>query len=350
VTTPISVGEALALQAHGCGQLGSELYRRLLEELGADLAEGGLTAELLEGRSSRPAHDALPLRLLGAVHRIVLRGDGPQLAAVYPSAGGSDDGEPLLERFFDVVRCHRAEIERALDEQVQTNEVGRCAALVVGFSELARRFAHPLALLEVGSSCGLNLQWDRYWYDTGDTHAGDDESPVRFEHSWGVPAPALRDDITVSSRSGCDIAPLDATSPDDRLRLLSFVWPDQRERFTRLRAALDIAASSPPDLSRADAGAWIEGRLATTDVDTTTVVFHSIVWQYLPRETKTRLRAALADAGARATTSAPVAWLRLEPAGPVAELTLTTWPGGDETVLVQSGYHGPPVRALPSGD
>jgi hypothetical protein len=55
------------------------------------------------------------------------------------------------------------------------------------------------------------------------------------------------------------------------------------------------------------------------------------------------MRAALRRAGERARPDAPVAWLRFEPAGPVGDLRLTWWPGGDEVVLGTAEYHGVPV-------
>ena len=52
----------------------------------------------------------------------------------------------------------------------------------------------------------------------------------------------------------------------------------------------------------------------------------------------------------RATPDAPVCWLRMEPAGEVADVRLSTWPGRDgghdEELLATTGYHGPPVRWL----
>ena len=59
------------------------------------------------------------------------------------------------------------------------------------------------------------------------------------------------------------------------------------------------------------------------------------------------MRDALQDAGAAATDDAPIAWLRMEPAGERADLRLTWWPGGDETVLATAGYHGGDVEWLP---
>jgi hypothetical protein len=52
----------------------------------------------------------------------------------------------------------------------------------------------------------------------------------------------------------------------------------------------------------------------------------------------------MAVAGARATDSAPLARLALEPGGELAHLRLTLWPGGEERLLAEAGYHGDPVR------
>ena len=131
----------------------------------------------------RPLQDAAALRLLGAVHRIVLDGRAPELARFYPSAGGDDDGD-AWPAFLGVLEAHRAEIEQGLREQVQTNEIGRAAVLAGGFTEIARRTGLPLALFEVGCSAGLNLRWDRYAFDTGLTVAGDPASALRFAGVW----------------------------------------------------------------------------------------------------------------------------------------------------------------------
>lgn len=80
---------------------------------------------------------------------------------------------------------------------------------------------------------------------------------------------------------------------------------------------------------------------------TTTVVFHSIMWQYLPRAEKKAVAATITGLGERATPEAPVAWLTFEPHKPDpatgAALGVTLWPGGDRRTLARCGYHGDPV-------
>src|SRR5690349_3443118 len=86
--------DVVAFQATACAQSSSPLYGRVLEAVVADLRAGGVTAELLTSRGDDPLGSALALRFLGSVHRIVLDGRAPELAAFYPSVGGTADGDP----------------------------------------------------------------------------------------------------------------------------------------------------------------------------------------------------------------------------------------------------------------
>jgi hypothetical protein len=158
--------------------------------------------------------------------------------------------------------------------------------------------------------------------------------------------PCLAVEATVAERRGCDRNPIDATSADGAQRLRSFVWPDQLERFAALDAALALAPAVPVDVDHADAAGWVAEQLGRVTPGVATVLFQSIVWQYLSRATRALVREAVKAAGARATAEAPVAWLRMEPgADPTqgAEVRLSQWPG-DERVVAISGYHGRPVR------
>jgi hypothetical protein len=338
-------GEVLAFQADACRIVGSSLYERILRGALADLEGGGVCARVLEDRHEDPFGSALALRFLGAVHRIVLEGRAPGLAAVYPSAGGDPSAADPVPAFLAAVADHEDEVRARLADGVQTNEVARSAALVGGYAGVARRTGLPLRVREIGASAGLNLRFDRYAYDTGEQVAGDPASPLRFEGFWQPPLPDLSGELVVADRRGCDRNPLDPASEADRLTLLSFVWPDQRERLDRLRTALDIARRVPVEIDQADAADWIVRQLDRPQPGAVTVVVHSIVLQYLSSARRRDFRDAVADAGRRATPEAPVAWLRMEPAtDDAAEVRLTMWPGGEEEVLGTAGYHGRPVR------
>ena len=195
---------------------------------------------------------------------------------------------------------------------VQTNEPGRLNALHPAFAAVHERTGLPLRLLELGASGGLLLR--------------------------------RPDDVPVVGRRGCDANPLDPSNPEDRLLLLSFVWAGQLDRFRRLEAALDAAAADPATVDACDAGTWLTAQLNGRCPGVTTVVFHSIVWMYLPATTKQAIDLALARAARRADDEAPVAYVRFEPGDGVAETRVTLWPGGEEHLLATSGFHGQDLR------
>jgi hypothetical protein len=352
-----AVVEALQLQRSGFAHrsLASPLYGALLDTAIADVGAGGICAEVLVAAPADvvPIPDALVLRFLGAVHRIVLEGRAPGLAAWFPTAGGTNaaDGPDLGPVFLETVAAHRAEIVAGLSRGVQTNEVGRCAVLAVGFTALLRRWGLPLRLLEIGAAAGLNLRWDRWRYESDASAWGDPGAAVCFgtdvyrEPRPHVGAP-LGPGEAVVERLGCDRAPIDPRSDEGRLTLRSYVWPDQADRHARLDAGLAVAAQVPATVVRADAGDWVADQLAERREGVTTVVYHSIVWQYVPAASRQKVEEALVEAGGRASSEAPVAWLRMEPGpniGDAAELRLRAWPLGEDGFLARSGYHGRPV-------
>ena len=357
MSPPDSILAAFRYQRDGLAT--SPLYHRLLGLAVDDAEQNGICAEVLARtpKEVEPVLDALPLRFLGGVHRLVLDGDAPDLARFYPSVGGrfaADD--PDLDpspAFLATVAQHRDRVVDALARSVQTNEVGRCASLLPGFLAVAESTGLPLRILELGSSAGLNLRWDRYRYEGGfgGSAWGDPNAPLRFTDVYSDPLPRLDVEARVVERRGCDRNPIDPTSPDGSQLLRSFVWPDQLERFRALDAALALASSVPVDVDRADAALWVGEQLGRVTNGVATVLFQSIVWQYFTPEARAAVRDAVKAAGAAASASAPVAWLRMEPGvDPTkgAEIRLRQWPG-EERVIAITGYHGRPVR-LHDGD
>ena len=339
-----TVPEHLRWQAEACGRLGSPLYAHLLSRAADDVEAGGPVARLL-GRREATNASALGLRLMGSVHRLVLQGDAPALARTYPSAGGRADPEAAWPALIALVEERFDAVDAGIERPVQTNEVGRAAALVGGFLEVGRLTGLPLRLLEVGASAGLNLRWDRFFYESRGATWGRPESPVRL-CSYNSDRPLPFDvEARVAGRAGCDAAPVDPTTEDGRLTLLSYVWPDQLHRIRLLRAALDIAAETPVRIDQAEAIPWTSERYHP-DAGVATVLFHSIVMQYLSDDRRAAFKQIVRGRGAEATTAAPLAWLRLEPVGDEAALRLTLWPGGDDATLAWSGFHGQNVRWL----
>jgi hypothetical protein len=115
----------------------------------------------------------------------------------------------------------------------------------------------------------------------------------------------------------------------------------------RIRSAIEIAKLHKPLVETESADTWIERQLRTRR-ERATVVFHSIVWQYLGPDVQRRFRQALEDASITASPEKPLIWARMEPAGKVADVRVTMWRGGDaeEFHLADIGYHGQDMKWL----
>jgi hypothetical protein len=331
-------------QADGCAQLGSPFYASLLESAAKDLDEGGPVWALLESFQGEPGTAAVALRLMGAVHRLVLDETLPDLAKHYPSTGGDGDAAAAWPSFRQALVDHQSTIRELVSHACQTNEVGRSAALLGGFLEAAHQSRLSLRVLEVGASAGLNLQWDRYRYESFEGAWGDPSSPVRFVTSFDVPPPLNRN-ADVVARKGCDLNPIDPTSEDGALTLRSFVWADQLVRMGLLDGAVQVAREYPVEVERIDAASFLDRELANPVRGVATVVFHSVFIQYVEEIERHRMLNVIEEARQRSTPQAPVYYLRLEPDEGMFQIRL------DEELLGISKAHGTGVVWLvPLGD
>ena len=346
----------LTRQALACSVMGSELAAFQLHLAAVDVLEGGPCAELLL-RDVRPGRgDAAALRFLAALHRLVLDRRAPRLALHYPTVGGT----PALRRIRGAMLATVAEhLDGDLPALValpcQTNEVGRTAGLLVGLLDAAATTGLPLRLREVGASAGLNLRLDHFAFevpheDGGTGRLGPDDADVVLVDRFTRPLPGdPRALPLVVDRRGCDLAPIDPTTADGRARISSSVWCDQTGRFARLGAALRTAQRVPAVVDPASAADWVGRQLRTQQPGTCTVVYHSIVREYLPATEQAALEAQLVAAGARARPDAPVAHLTFEPEAELRSVAvgLRVWPHApDPRVLATCGAHGTDVTPV----
>ncbi len=335
------VRQAFLDQAKHCDALGSPFTARLCRLLAERLEPGNAVADRLLDWPGNPSSsaDAVPLRIAGCLHALVLEGRDSLLSTAYPP--DQSDNDALWTAIAHAFEAHAGFILDRLKSPPQTNEVRRSGALLPGFLTLGQRFGKPLVLSEIGASAGLNLQWDRYRYRLGEATWGDPDSPVIIGPEWrGDPAPIA--ELTVSSRAGCDLNPVDAANPDHRLRMLSYIWADQDDRLLRTRSALDLAASHDLHVERADAIDWLKKRLHAPFPGATHVIFNTIAWQYFPKALQEQGERLIAEAGAKATDDAPLARLQLEGDGKPdgASLTLQIWPTGEKQEIGRADFHG----------
>ncbi len=342
------VRQAFRAQAEWCRKLGSP-FTALLCDLAAEHLERStaIGEEILDWPGDPDSKaDSVPLRLAGALNGLVRKGLLPELKRLYPP-NPLPAGDILWPKVQDALANAEANIAPWLALAPQTNEVGRSSILFAGLCWLAARYPLPMRLYEVGASAGLNLNLDRYAYRFGEDVFGAMGAALFLTPEWEGPAPPNLSP-RVASREGCDISPIDAASLKERERLLAYVWPDQVQRVKRLTAALSIAEHHPVKIERADAANWVERKIATTPASgEQQVLFHSIAFQYFPKESQERIAAHMERAGASASRDAPLTWLRFEidpELDKAFSLRLRLWPSGEDHLLATGDPHGSWVK------
>jgi len=269
----------------------------------------------------------VPIRLLGGLHYLAL-----------------GDGTDPWTATHETIAEHRQWLSCFVAEQdVQTNEVGRCFALLPAFLGLARASGRRVDLLELGPSAGLNLLVDRYGYRYGNGVWGAMDAVVLSGAELGrVPADLLAVELQVGRRRGIDLNPVDV-STDEGVRLLtSFVWADQWHRLERLRRAIDVARREPPELLHGDYVELLPQLLAERDRDALTIVFQTASTQYIEPERYQRVR----DALRAAAEDGPLGWASTQrfdeedERGAGYPLEVALWPRHDARVVARMGYHG----------
>lgn len=345
------------MRAHAADH--QHLYGHLMRAMADDWEAGGPIREICRGWEDAPSGSVVQLRLLAGLFRIVLTNRAPELVPFYPYCGGTAPPEDAWPDAREVIAAHVDELHAGLEIAPQTNEVARSTALLVGLFEVVRRTGlRRVRILEPGASAGLNLLVDKFRFVNQGWAFGPENSALVLQD--GVVGDVRPEDFEVVSRRGCDVAPVNAATPEGQLRLRSFVWPFQLERHERLTAALRVAAANSVTVDRGGAGQWVEQHLSRhVDDDVVTVVWQSITRMYWPTEESARVESAVNSAAARL----PVAHVAMEyPAQGSqqgAELTIDRLRLGDSQrqggpvtaaprrVIAKVGDHGTPVTLTP---
>lgn len=329
---------AFEVQAQYCDAMAAPHTAALCRALARVLTRDTATGVRLLDWPGEPVADATVLRIVGGLHALARRGVADPFAA--------DDAA-----LATILATHDAALLPWLDGPPQTNEAQRSAGLMTGLLHVAAAHGARIEVLEIGSSAGLNLLIDRMRFDLGGVRVGPPDSLLAIVPDWrGPPPPAAP--IAITRTRGVDIAPVDVCDPAQAERLAGYVWVDNDERLARLSTALDMVRARPVDLVQGDAADWVEARLAEPqDEGVARVLMHSVVWQYLPAASRDRIRAAMAEAGARATADRPLGWVMMEPNRDLHrhEVRVQCWPSDQPMELVALTHaHGAWVEGLPA--
>lgn len=274
----------------------SELYKTLSEQISNDNELLNLCLHAKEGQP-------VPNLLFGAVHYLLLQGADHELKEFYPSIVGEakrkDNPFPLFKKF-----CieNTEKIEFILRNKiVQTNEVRRCAYLYPVFCFIFKQTNKPLSLIEIGTSAGLQLLWDRYSYSYGNNKLyGNKDSSVHLTsqvRQGEIPHDLLSLSPQVSNRLGIDLNVSDLTNEEEFLWLKALVWPEHKERLKNFESAVKQLRLHPPHLIEGDGVDLLTEVTKDIPFDTTICIFHTHVANQMPEKVKSELMETINDIG-----------------------------------------------------
>ncbi|MEH7884348.1 DUF2332 domain-containing protein [Bacillus sp. JJ1609] len=265
----------------------SPLYEFLAMKIAEDEEVLGLALKAREGQP-------IPNLLFGAVHYLLLKGNEHELREFYPSLVKKPRNlEESLKYFRDFCVQKSKEINEMLTNKiVQTNEVRRCSYLYPAFNFIYGKTQKPLALIEIGTSAGLQLLVDKYSYSYGtERNYGDENSGVHISAE-------IRGDYTplnqlghfnVASRIGIDLHINDVSDEEDYLWLKSLIWPEHQERRELFEKAAWYVRNNPLKLIEGDGVELLQSVSKDIPDDQIICVFHTHVANQMPIETKERL-------------------------------------------------------------
>ena len=289
----------------------------LYSQLSTAIADDPDVANLL---TSAPERQQIPVLLFAAVHSLLLAGEGPELAAYYPNLAVTPLTSDPYPTFRHFVRNHEHALRDLIARRrTQTNEVGRSATFLPALGLVADECG-PLALVDVGTSGGLNLLLDRFSYEylPGGTVGLPSEVNLTCATRGNVPVPSAVPPIAAAI--GIDRDPIDVSDEEAARWLEACVWPDQLDRFERLVAAIALARSDPPDVRVGDAIDDLARTLEEAALSGHPVVTNSWVLNYLTGEQRTQYVATLDAVGANRDLS----WVIAESPAETPELPVTT--------------------------
>lgn len=266
-----------------------------------------------------------PTRLLQALNQRALAGLEPEIAQWHSVMGGRPARTPaalraVADAYLAAINANESEIAQYMERGTQTNDPRRARLLylVEVFATIAT--GKPLEIVVPGACGLLEARAHQYRFDFRGEEIGDPDGRTLVEDRWECPDPQVnrvRELLAVRPRvvdvAGCDLDPLHATNLDDQYRLAAgFVDIEVEAVRTILTAFEDARRGDPTRIDQESALTWLPRELAGERTGRATIVWDSMLRRYLTPEENTELDTVIEEAGARATSDAPLIHAKFE--------------------------------------
>lgn len=261
----------------------SELYEFLSSQIADDERLLELAAHVREGQPG-------PNMLFGAVHHLLLQESDHDLKYYYPSMSESPENRKnSFASFKDFCLENQLEIIGILrNKSVQTNEVRRCAYLYPTFNYAYKQVGKPLAMIEIGTSAGLQLMWDQYSYSYGtDQLFGNVASKVHLTSEVRGELQNIQSEPPIiTQKIGVDLNVVDLEKHEDVSWLKALIWPEHKERLALFDKAIEIFKGNSPKLIEGNGVDLLEEISREIPEKNALCIFHTHVANQFSKEMK----------------------------------------------------------------
>ena len=271
-------------------------YSPIYERLARSISTNHQVLEfVLQSASPNTRRGRVPVLFFAATHDRILANPSFEISKIYRGEFDADPLPPFLEL---LEREREAIVQNMCTRSVQTNEVGRSAAIALGLAAVEHNDQN-IVLVELGPSAGLNLFVDHWHID----YVRDDcivrtigpaNSPVQLTCELrGDLTPPATPMGTIDQRTGVDPAPIDASNAEQSRWLQACVWPGIPDRPERLAAALSVVSQHPPSLLKGDAVDDLAPLVAALPRSVLPVVLSTWALAYVSAEGRDRILSEL---------------------------------------------------------
>jgi hypothetical protein len=269
----------------------STLYYRLSIQIAND-------SELLNIAASAREGQPVPNIFFGAVHYLLLKNQDEQLAKYYPSIQQNCFPEIPFDLFKVFCSDNENEIRKIISTRiVQTNVISRCAYLMPIFSKIIAEEDKPTTIIDIGTSAGLTLNFDKYeyWYDgqkvfgKSNVHVKSTTIESSIQQIYPISQPL--------QKVGIDQNLIDPTDKDEISWLKALVWTDQLDRFIAMDEALKLHELKNIKFIQADTVLDFEREILQADRQHTLIVYATHVLYQFTQTQKDEFYAMLEKIG-----------------------------------------------------
>jgi hypothetical protein len=253
----------------------SDLYYKLSLQIANDPKLLEIAANTREGQPT-------PNIFFAAVHYLLLKNRNEQLAKYYPSIQRSRFTEIPFDLFKAFSLNNENEIKNIIFTRiVQTNVISRCAYLMPIFSKIIREEDKPTTIIDIGTSAGLTLNFDRYEYWYNGQKAFGKSNVLVTSRIIGSPIPPIYPITQPVQKVGIDQNLIDPNDREEILWLKALVWTDQLDRFIAMDEALKLNERKNIEFIQADTVFDFKREILKADRSQTLIVYAThVLYQF----------------------------------------------------------------------